>query len=136
MINGNIGGIKFKTSGKRTPEHSQKLVESRKRNNKKVQWTELSKNNASNNPKVLENINRLAKNKIGKPRDDETTKKISKSLTGRKNSEDHNSAISKGSLGKSKSNKGIPKPKTVCRLTDKAEMNISSYWSWIARNPN
>ena len=136
QLNKNLGGIQYKQVGARSAEHIRKLNESRKKNNKRRTWTWSAerRSRAKLDPALQDRMTQLANRKRGVARPESTKMKISLARTGTTQSATCKQAISDGCKGKSKSSKGVPKPKTVCRIYDKAEMNISSYWSWVKRS--
>jgi hypothetical protein len=70
---------------------------------------------------LLEIANRKLANK-GKPKSEEHKRKLSDALKGRPN------LFMSATIGK-----GTPKPKNVCRITDKKEMNLSHFVQWSKR---
>jgi hypothetical protein len=103
--------IANKLTGKKKPEGFGEASSLRQRGKK------LSKEH-------IENISKSCKGKIGHLHTDEAKAKISATKTGKPNP------------AASKALKGIPKIRTICRLTDRLEMDPAAYARWVKKFPS
>ena len=118
-------------SGKPNPKHSAKM-KGRKAPNKGVPMSEEQKLKISLARKGKPSPK---KGKPGKALSSESRNKISRALKGTKQSVEWIEKRIAGKRGKPNTGasialKGRPKPKLVCRLTDRKEMTISNYIQW------
>ena len=72
----------------------------------------------------IENISRACKGKIGHLHTDEVKARISAAMMGKPNP------------AASKALKGVPKVRTICRLTDGLEMDPAAWTRWVNNNPH